>query len=387
MGRGRTAVGRLLLLAISSAFALLVFEGALRIAAHRILHDGETMFLGDVFSIEDPLLGFSPIPNSSRIVVKGGAFLIKDEINSRGLRDVEHSLEKQPGAKRILVLGDSFMYGEGVRVQETMARRLEGLLDGVEVINAGVRGYDLGQEYLSYKHRNRSYGPDLVLLAFFINDLAPDSFLDAVDGADGVPLRYVTKPDYLARHTDRTAGASRGSLTAWLRSHSMLYVLLRDRWDEMVSRREERRAKPSIREQEPVPYVVAFRATPADGSIPEPWRRAYRILDALKGEVVADGAKLAIVMVPAPWQISEENWNQWVAWLGVEPTTLSRRHPQEMVQAWCSQTGTACHDLIPAFENGERARLYFRHEYHWSPEGHALAARAVADFLRSAGFP
>jgi len=122
----------------------------MRVAAHRILGVAEFLATGDIFDAEDPLLGYSLRPGSSRIVAKGGAFLVKERINEHGLRDVNHSYEKDSGIERILVLGDSFMYGEGVTLEATMARQLAILRPDWEVVNAGVRGYDVGQYYLYY---------------------------------------------------------------------------------------------------------------------------------------------------------------------------------------------------------------------------------------------
>jgi len=49
------------------------------------------------------------------------------------------------------------MYGDGVALQETLPRRLASLKPDAEVINAGVRGYDPGQEYLYEKDRGHRY--------------------------------------------------------------------------------------------------------------------------------------------------------------------------------------------------------------------------------------
>lgn len=102
------------------------------------------------------------------------------EINSHGLRDREHEWTKPPGTYRVLVLGDSITFGWGVRAEETFARQLEqdlnALLDGrpaVEVINSGVGNYNTRQEVSYFRERGRRYDPDLVVLAYFINDAEP----------------------------------------------------------------------------------------------------------------------------------------------------------------------------------------------------------------------
>lgn len=102
------------------------------------------------------------------------------EINSHGLRDREHEWTKPRGTYRILVLGDSITFGWGVRAEDTFARQLEADLNArfagrptVEVINSGVGNYNTRQEVSYYRERGHDYTPDLVILAFFINDAEP----------------------------------------------------------------------------------------------------------------------------------------------------------------------------------------------------------------------
>ena len=62
--------------------------------------------------------------------------------NADGFRGVrEFALKKDSAKTRILLLGDSFTFGEGVSDDETYAQVLQRALPGAEVINAGVHGY------------------------------------------------------------------------------------------------------------------------------------------------------------------------------------------------------------------------------------------------------
>ena len=81
------------------------------------------------------------------------------EINSDGLRDVEHSRAKNPQRLRIAVMGDSYAEAKQVSVDETFwsvaARELERCealpAPGVEAINFGVSGYSTAQELRLYQ--------------------------------------------------------------------------------------------------------------------------------------------------------------------------------------------------------------------------------------------
>lgn len=97
-------------------------------------------------------------------------------VNSFGLRDNEFSQEKPAGVFRILVLGDSIAYGRVVRSAMTFPNQLEQLLreqgKKVEVINAGISGYSPYNELHYYLEEGRQFDPDLVIVAFCMNDVA-----------------------------------------------------------------------------------------------------------------------------------------------------------------------------------------------------------------------
>ena len=379
----RWLVMNLLLAGLACAVALGLAEATLRLAGDRILREAEFLEVGTVFKLDDPTLGFSLLANSSRTVVKGGAFLMTERINGQSLRDIEHTAGKTPGRKRILVLGDSFMYGDGVAMEETLPRRLGTLMQSTEVINAGVRAYDLGQEYLYYKERGHLFEPDLNILAFFINDLSPDPSMRSVDGPDGLPIRYLRTPETIIRAQQDAPRGLSGIVSSHLRSHSMLYVLLRKRLDDLQVRRRLSGANRVNRPAPEIFYLSAFEAEPADKSVPADWRRAYRILDELKRLTAANGARFAVILIPAPWQITEQRWQQWVDWLGVDPSTLSRLRPQEMVTRWCVTSRTPCLDLLEPLKSKEVRAFYFPNDHHWTPEGHRVAAETVAQFIRA----
>lgn len=95
--------------------------------------------------------------------------------NGKGLREKEFSQEKPHNTTRILVLGDSFVYGWGVnrsdRFTEVLERKLQSRHSrDIEIINAGVPGWGM-KDYFNYlKHRGIKYEPDMVIVSFISND-------------------------------------------------------------------------------------------------------------------------------------------------------------------------------------------------------------------------
>ena len=106
-------------------------------------------------------------------------------INSVGLREeLEPSEPRREGEKRIIVTGDSSIYGWGVRDDETYAvyleRELRSRLPGrrVEVINLGVPGYSTEQTVRLLEQVGWSYAPDLVVVSNIFSDCNIDAFQD-----------------------------------------------------------------------------------------------------------------------------------------------------------------------------------------------------------------
>lgn len=118
-----------------------------------------------------PFFGWDLIPGESGNGLNGNFI----HINSTGFRDEEYSLKKQAGIHRIMVVGDSFTFGSGVNVEDTYCEQLERLLHNTnsphEVINCGVIGYDMWQNFEALKRKVLPYQPDLVILGVFFDDI------------------------------------------------------------------------------------------------------------------------------------------------------------------------------------------------------------------------
>ena len=162
-------------------------------------------------------------------------------INGHGLRGPAFDREKPGGVRRVLCLGDSFVFGTGVQDDETWPAYLQEFLDAehpggpVEVWNCGVPGFDTVQEIAFLEERLLSTDPDLVVLCYYINDaqigeekLARLSSLErflnrwSKDSAEGLPkqIRSVSRlADILARRTSR-----RIAMSQYNRSMSLQYT-------------------------------------------------------------------------------------------------------------------------------------------------------------------
>ncbi len=103
--------------------------------------------------------------------------------NSRGLRDFEYSEQKKENTFRIVGLGDSSLFGWGVKLEDTSLKVLERYLNQnssslrYEVINFSVPGYNTAMEVEVFIQKCLKYSPDLVLMNFNTNDYDIPNFM------------------------------------------------------------------------------------------------------------------------------------------------------------------------------------------------------------------
>ncbi|MDO9117904.1 MAG: SGNH/GDSL hydrolase family protein [Nitrospira sp.] len=119
--------------------------------------------------------------------------------NELGLRD-DPIRSKKRSEYRILMLGDSVVFGWGVVQNEIFSVKLQQLLTTevgrpIRVINAGVAGYNTVQEYTFLRNDGLALEPDLVLLLYHPNDI--EATPPAPSSAQGVSAQEKSPPQVL----------------------------------------------------------------------------------------------------------------------------------------------------------------------------------------------
>lgn len=120
--------------------------------------------------------------------------------NSMGFTDVEHSLAKPKGKFRIAVIGDSFIWGDGIPWETVWSHRLEQKLlnhyDSIEVLHWGRNGWSTKDEVDFFKQRGKDFNIDMLIIAWVDND--PDigkwPKVDAIDVSAKHPVISFISP-------------------------------------------------------------------------------------------------------------------------------------------------------------------------------------------------
>jgi lysophospholipase L1-like esterase len=107
----------------------------------------------DNLGMYDEELGWSNFPN--KVTVKKN---ITYTTNSYGLR----SKEVDSGKEKILIVGDSVVYGLGIQDNETATYYLDQEFPEYQVLNLGVGGYGIDQYYLRLKRLISKFKPKIV---------------------------------------------------------------------------------------------------------------------------------------------------------------------------------------------------------------------------------
>jgi hypothetical protein len=125
--------------------------------------------------------------------------------DSRGFRSPEIDAKAAPGVARIAFVGDSITMGWGVAERDTFAHQVIAALTAagrkVDGFNLGVGNYNTLQELTLFRDAGAAMKPDIIVLAYFLNDAEP-------------------MPEYPAR--------------AWLMEHSAAWVVLTYRIDSLL---------------------------------------------------------------------------------------------------------------------------------------------------------
>jgi len=372
----REIAAKVALLLFGVLVALATLEGGLRFQYHLLPMAVEKEHR---FWQYDPLLGWSKIPGAEGPLV-AYEYQTHVRINSQGLRDDEVPYRKPPEEYRILALGDSFTVALEVEKEQVSTEILEKLLSTkrvTQVINAGTRGYGSDQEYLFLREEGLKYSPDLVLVAFCVNDVLNNS-LDHQEGRKYAKPRFVLQDGQLHLTNVPPPQPSAGPLKSLskLLERSYLYRFARE-----------------VLERSPPDELPTYFQVYQTDYTPE-WEEAWKVTEAILVEMQrateSVGAQMLVCYLPDQVQVSDSRWNQIVPH-GGEASSYDRDKPNRLLEELCARHGISYLDLTPAFRQhiaAGRPHPYFPVNAHFSVEGNRLAAQLIYDYLVEQGlFP
>lgn len=300
-------------------------------------------------------LGWHHIKNHRALLVKG-KMEIPVHTNEDGFRGTKnYSSAKPDGKTRILVLGDSFVFGWGVQDGETFSAQLENH-PGIEAINMGVAGYGIDQIYMSFHELGKKFNPDIVLIGIFPEDFwrATRAYTDA---GYGKPYFRLSQNGELILNNSPTTDPKKIP------------------YDQF----------PDVIEEGPIERIVAWTATYRylrkkvlrlardlgwiEPDLTEEWRLGRAILRQLMQDIRASGAQpVLFLMPPAQWMVNNK------------PTSI-----QKSLAMFAAKERVPLLDVTASFQEAVRQTdmrtYYLEDDDHWTAQGHAFAAEQILTFL------
>jgi lysophospholipase L1-like esterase len=260
-------------------------------------------------------------------------------INSQGRRDTPVSLNKPAGTYRIALLGDSVAFGLKVEAKDNFATQIEWNLNArssslhYEVLNFGVPGYGTWQEISMLKEKALAYDPDLVILAFGMNDLTDNRRADRSGSLDMMRAQGVAK---------------------FLRERSAFYRFLREK---ILS------VEANIAQRDPCTGL----------DLTSCWQMTEQLLDQVVDATRTRQRNVKFVLVVFPIRAQT-----------LRPALSTRQSYQEVLAKYAREKGIPEIDLLNAFVQNSSEGL-FLDESHPTEIGHSIAAIEILEQLDAQG--
>jgi lysophospholipase L1-like esterase len=280
---------------------------------------------------------FSIAPHRFDAIARWHPWAVLSRYNHLRFRDVPPE-PRGPGVYRVVLFGDSFTEGQGVKERDTVARVLADLLEErqpgrFEVRNCGRRGLDFPKLLEGFEDALQ-YEPDLLVYALVLNDaVRPPEFQARQSYINDWILDRERLPD--------EAPASPGLLR--LRT----WDLVADRVSAWRVGRETTRW-----------YLDMW----GEGN-PEGWQRTQEIMRAMDRRLNRQGGRFLVAA--------------WPLFVGLEgPYPFTAAH--ETIGRFCLGAGIPWLDLLPVFLGHPSSDLWVHPvDRHPNEVAHRMAAEAL----------
>ena len=321
--------------------------------------------------------------------------------NSLGFTGRELLVAKPVGTRRIMALGDSFLYGM-VAYPQNVLTLLEASLrrdcGDTEIMNFGIPATGVWEYRLVHKLAAPRYNPDVVVVHFYMGNDGPD----LIFGANDVPSigRRIPVYSYAWNYVANSVKVLRSlNLTRTARA-----VATPAATDHMIQGGTRVRDQPDItdREFEPSFGEEAFAQIAAmelgrfyrGENLPfrvDAWKPTLEVLDALTADVVSTtGRGPVIILYPSQLQVYPQLFRQTTREVEkrlktINPDDINSAYPSQVLLEYCRRARLSCYDATPAMVDAAREStdpLYLPRDTHWNVRGNRVAAAAEATFLR-----
>jgi hypothetical protein len=299
-------------------------------------------------------------------------------INTFGFRDRNHPGAKPTGRRRVLGLGDSFVYGAvpiGDNFLRVAEQELNRMLDTpADILLMGVPGWSTENQLGYLRSEGLALDPDLVLIHFYVgNDVT------------GIPVRgrvirgnvYPTTSPLPVRNLLR-----KSHLFVMFESLLLRKVMKEiKKMDPTTGDAGEATEDVSVSE---IYLNIVRHSLPVFRRPPDPrtealWEEAESYLAGIDRACGDAGVPWLLVLVPDEMQVDDRVRAEVLTGLDAEANDFDFEAPQKRLSKWADAHGVRVLDLLPEMrrEHRPQARLYVPNDTHWNRRGNQVAGMLV----------
>lgn len=315
--------------------------------------------------------------------------------NAHGFRGPEYPIERSD-RPRMVVLGDSFVWGFGVEEEEIFTSVLDEIAESrTEVVNLGVSGFGTDQELLLWRRLGRRFSPDEVVLV-----LTP--YTDFWENRVGVAYGHM-KPFFRRVANGRLEARNQpvprpetGELGPGKRQPARPRLARLAKHSSLVSASLSTLARiPALRRILEQKKIVLPRgramgwprdlfASPPTEKAEKSWTLMFALVDQLRREVEATGASFSLLLVPPMLEVYPDLWQQYLETLpDDEARGLAVDAPHRHIVEFSREEGVRLIDPTDALLEAGLVDpdLYYPINGHWTAAGHAIVAERVLEAM------
>lgn len=297
-------------------------------------------------------------------------------INSSGYRGQELSFQKSKDIFRILTVGDSFTFGQGVKDNNTYSTKLEEIFKNnhknVEVINGGyASSFSPDSYFLFLKGKGLDLKADLVIMGFFIwndiTDLAETQW-EMMD-ENGLPtkinsrLRMVDKEGHLTFVKPKR----RYSIPILANSHffQLVYSYKQSAFDKLFALFDKNPNFDPEKEAMAI-YNACIFEDDCFLKYQKEWEKIMKVIKATKELLAENDISFLIVLIPTKEQLNDPDLGSGI---------------NKKLGQFFEENNIDYLDLYDQFKGRQINEFYFSQDAHWTNMGHQLAAEIIFDYL------
>lgn len=299
-----------------------------------------------------------------------------------------HPIKKPPETFRILVLGDSFIFGNTVNYENTIPYLLEKELKNklekepsalqnqnkkIEVINLGMGGFSTTEEFLVFKEYGVKYEPNLILVGFYMND-----FQDSLNFKKRESSRKTTVEKVIFK--SKFVNWAYWSLKTSPSGNRLINTIGLNLNTQNAHQFELSLLQDDFLEDPEIKEAIALT------------RISLRDIKELSEEIDSEMTKLIVFYIPAKWQIYDESFELMKKTYGSESMdhedighrsvsyeSVNLNQPQEILSSFLKKEEIIFIDFTSELEKVNSEELYWEYDWHLNQKGYFLLANLLSE--------